>query len=146
MPRAYLVATMMVALFSGCYRYAPATLGDLSPETRVRIDIARPRPVLITTDSGSATYADAAAVMGRVAAIHGDTLVLRRSYILYTGSSRRQQRFEGHASYLPDATDRLRRRRLDKVATTIAVVVPLAVITLMLANAELGTPYPAQSP
>lgn len=122
----------VAALLSGCYRYVPATIGDLRPTVRVRVDVSPPRQVLVTTNSGALSHYGAAAVAGHIAAVRGDTLVLRKSYVLYADEQLPRSELAGDVTYVPDSTDRLRRRRLDRVRTTIAVAVPVTLVSLVL--------------
>ncbi len=135
MPRRWLTAVVMMALFTGCHHYVPATAGDLSPGSRVRIDVPTTTPLSIVTDSGPATYRSVSAVMGRVVALRGDTLVLGESYLVSAERPHGEHALRGRTSYLPDAPDRVHRRRLDGKATLFAMV-PVAVIAYLVANFE----------
>jgi len=137
MPRRCLTALMMVVLFSGCYRYVPASAGDLSPGSRVRIEVPAARPVSIMTDSGPATYQNVSSVRGQVVGLRADTLVLRESSLVPADDPRGARALRGQVIYIPDPTDRVQRRRLNRAATTFAVVVPIGVIAYFLAHLEI---------
>jgi hypothetical protein len=141
MPQHRLAAVIMVALLSGCYRYVPTAAGDLSSGSRVRIDVPTSRPVSILTDSGPATYRNVGVVRGHVVARRGDTLVLRESYLIPADDPGGQRALRGEVSFLAETTDGLYRRRLDRAATTFAVVVPIGVIAYFLANLEWDADY-----
>jgi hypothetical protein len=134
--RPHLAAGITAAFLAGCYRYVPATVTDLAPGARVRIEVTTPRPVSITTDTGSATYRNVAAVMGRVVSLRADTLVLSGSSLVAAGRPRGEQNLRGDVVYIADTTDRLHQRRLDGAATTWAVMVPVGVIVYLLATLE----------
>lgn len=136
MPRSCLTAVMMPGLLSGCYRYVPASAGDLSPGSRVRIEVPAARPVSIVTDSGPATYQNVASVRGHVVGLRGDTLVLRETSLVPADDPRGTRALSGQIIYMPDTTARLQRRRLDGTATTFAVLVPIGIIAYFLANLE----------
>src|SRR5687767_1023670 len=99
MPRPRLGAVIAAALLVGCYRYVPATVSDLSPGSRVRIEVTAPRPVSVTTDTGSALYRNVATVVGRVVSLRADTLVLSGSYLIGRGRPRAEQDLRGRVVY-----------------------------------------------
>lgn len=138
MPRPRLGAVIAAAVLTGCYRYVPATINDLAPGSRVRIEVTAPRPVSVTTDTGAAIYRNVATVVGRVVSLRADTLVLSASYLVGRGRPRGEQDLRGRVVYVADTTDRLHRRRLDGAATTFAVVVPVGLIVVFLSTLEFS--------
>ena len=136
MRRHGLAAVVVTALCAGCYRYVPATTSDLSPGSRVRIEVPASRQVSIVTDSGPATYQNVHRVDGRVAGLRGDTLLLRESFLVPADNVRGEHALRGQILFLPDASDRLTRRRLDGAATTFAIAVPIGLIVYFLATLE----------
>jgi hypothetical protein len=134
-PRCMMVAAV-IAFLSGCYKHVPATAGELSPGSRVRIDVAGARPVSVVTDTGVATYVNVATLEGRVVRRSGDTLVLRDALIVSSSRSRDERVLPGTTTYVSDSTDRLEQRRLDGTATTFAVAVPVGLIVFFLATLE----------
>ena len=139
MPRRYVIAIMMIALVSGCYRYVPAASSDLAPGSRVRIDLATSQPLSVVADSGPATYRNVGAVRGHVVAHRGDSLVLREIYLVPADQSYGRRALAGQVSYVAETSDRVYQRRLDVARTALAVLVPVGLIAYFLSSLEYDT-------